>query len=113
MELEKRCRHLIRDFKALMKENRLIPVQVNSSKGERFGPESEGRLNEASISNYHHSESHFSINMGGADETATKTTTHSHHHRNTSQVRMREEDIEDYLKFLDLYNKVFGQLSVG
>jgi hypothetical protein len=28
-------------------------------------------------------------------------------------VRMREEDIENYLKFLDLYNRMFGQLSVG
>ncbi len=98
MEMERRGRDIIRDFKALMQANKLFPSTLYSAQSERFGPEYEGttKLEPFSPNSNTSSQPAFS-------ETATTGGSPKRSLQSDASTFMKEEDLESYFKFLDLY----------
>lgn len=100
MEMERRGRDIIREFKSLMQQNKLFPSTLYSAQSERFGPDYEGKL----TSKEPFSPKSNTSSQPGFSETAT---TGGGSPRKSLQSDasgfMREEDLDSYFIFMNLY----------
>ena len=102
MEVERLSRDITREFKNLMQENKIFPVNRGSAHSERFGPEYEGGLTTSKTKNWGGSlEKAQSVSNFSEGSSPRKMST------DKSSYFMKEEDLDSYFKFLDTFQRDF------